>query len=121
MMAKIRKPKPECPTETPWGPPQEVKKIAEGLFWIDTASHGGYWLSPELNKKVPLRDRRRTFCQLGMKGWYEEDEDSDLIHYHFRDRLFPEEAAQEESVRNHLKDLVKHITKLSSKKTNTQQ
>ncbi len=71
--------KSKVPQETPWGPPQDVENLGDGIFWIDTASHGGFWLAPETNKKVPLRIRRKTFCQNGLAGFYEEDEDAAIV------------------------------------------
>jgi hypothetical protein len=36
---------------TPWGAPQTTKEIASGIILYTTASHGGFWLSPERNEK----------------------------------------------------------------------
>lgn len=71
------------PRQTPWGPPQDVEIIAPGIVRIDTAGHGGVWLSPERNKHVPLRVRRGTFCQNGLDGWYEEDCDAAKVPRYF--------------------------------------
>ena len=40
-------------TSTPWGKPQCVQVIAHGIYAIETASHGGIYLSPERNAEVP--------------------------------------------------------------------
>lgn len=71
------------PTETPWGPPQDVDIIAPGIVSISTAGHGGIWLSPERSKKIPLKVKRKTFCQNGLNGWYEEDCDAQLVSAYF--------------------------------------
>lgn len=57
---------PVAPTTSPWGVPQSSKRLACGIWSITTASHGGIWLSPELNAGVPdyMADEA---------GWYEED------------------------------------------------
>lgn len=57
--------------QTPWGPAQTADVIAPGIVFYTTASHGGYHLSPERNALIPLAVRRKTFCKLGMKGWYD--------------------------------------------------
>lgn len=75
----------DIPTDTPWGTPQDIRLIAPGIVRIDTAGHGGIWLSPERNKKVPMDVKERTFCQNGLHGWYEEDEDAALVY-----KVFPE-------------------------------
>ena len=54
--------------DTPWGTAQTVDYPAEGIASVSTASHGGYKLSPELNRLVPKYMRRED-------GWYEEDVD----------------------------------------------
>ena len=33
-------------TNTPWGLPQHQHLIAPGIVRVETAGHGGYWLSP---------------------------------------------------------------------------
>jgi len=32
---------------TPWGPSQTSREIAPGICFYSTASHGGYYLSPD--------------------------------------------------------------------------
>ena len=69
------------PTEilTPWGVAQEIVNVAEGITRYSTAGHGGYHLSPTMNKLVPVylqhvpqgrRDANYTSQEM---GWYEED------------------------------------------------
>ena len=38
---------------TPWGPAQHLYKIADGVTFISTASHGGLLLSDERVKQLP--------------------------------------------------------------------
>lgn len=54
------------PTSTPWGRAQSSIKMAPGVIFYSTASHGGIHLSPSVNILIP--DYMR--CQ---DGWYEED------------------------------------------------
>lgn len=65
--------------ETPWEPAQTSEGIAPGITFYSTESHGGFHLSDERNACVPLKLRRSTFLQLGMKGWYEEDCDARIV------------------------------------------
>ena len=57
---------------TPWGQPQTIKGITAGLFWVDTASHGGLFVSDELLAQMPpcLREFKPF---TGMQNWFEED------------------------------------------------
>ena len=96
-------PKLEYPTDTPWGPPQQVDVIADGIVRIHTAGHGGYWLSPERNKQVPRNLREKTFCQNGLDGWYEEDCDAAIVEAVFY-KLMPG-PNRLESNHQYLKDL----------------
>jgi hypothetical protein len=73
------------PITTPWGAPQSREVIAPGIILYTTASHGGFWLSPERNQKVAKQQRLETFCQNGMNGWYEEDCDAEIVR-----KTFPE-------------------------------
>ena len=54
-------------SQTPWGEADQVEDIAPGIVRVYTASHGGYKLSAQRNRKVPA-----PFRQQG--GWYEEDD-----------------------------------------------
>jgi hypothetical protein len=53
-------------TYTPWGAPQHITLLAEGIRSVSTASHGGVKLSPERNAQMPDYMRNED-------GWYEED------------------------------------------------
>ena len=57
---------PAYNSPTPWGPAQHVIPVADGIWQVDTAGHGGIKLSPERNRKVPTGVRQQS-------GWYEED------------------------------------------------
>ena len=59
---------------TPWGSIQQCYTIAEGVVQIDTARHGGLWLSPERVAQLP--PEYEPF--LKNKQWAEEDEDAPL-------------------------------------------
>lgn len=72
-------------TSTPWGTSDYSKKIARGVVFYGTPSHGGYHLSPTMNAKVPGALRNP-------KGWYEEDCDWAIVAYVFPE-LFPDVGA----------------------------
>lgn len=54
------------PTRSPWGAVQDCKSVAEGIWSLGTASHGGFKLERAQNAKMPECVRRPG-------GWYEED------------------------------------------------
>jgi hypothetical protein len=72
---------------------QSCHYIAEGIHFYSTAGHGGYKLSPELNKQVPLKVRQSTWGGLGMQGWYEEDCDALIVVVTFPQH-FPETSVK---------------------------
>ena len=62
-------------THSPWGTPDHVLPVAEGIAFVTTPSHGGYRLSSERLAAMPehLRiDRLNT-------GWFEEDCDAAMV------------------------------------------
>jgi hypothetical protein len=65
------------PRNTPWGRPNSVRVIAEGIVFYETPSHGGFWLSPERVTTMPpaLRD----FVPFAGANWYEEDCDWAIV------------------------------------------
>ena len=46
---------------TPWGPPQDIEELAEGVWRVSTASHGGLKLSRERWDSLPAAVRRTLF------------------------------------------------------------
>ena len=46
---------------TPWGPPQDIEELAEGVWRVSTASHGGLWLSRERWNALPACVRGALF------------------------------------------------------------
>jgi hypothetical protein len=65
---------------TPWGFALQILEVAPGITCYITASHGGLFLTPEVNALVPLRIKMRSFLGNGFLGWYEEDVDARYIH-----------------------------------------
>lgn len=58
----------ETGSKTPWGPALDVTRIDEGIWFVDTLSHGGYYVSPSRASEMPARLRIAD-------GWYEQDYD----------------------------------------------
>jgi hypothetical protein len=65
-----RFPERKPPAETPWGHPDTIEHIAEGITWYSTPSHGGYHLSPERLQAMPEYLRN---CSFTKDQWFEED------------------------------------------------
>lgn len=66
-------------SRTPWGKPQSVVKLLDGLYFVSTAQHGGLWLSDEWIKQLPKTYQPFT----GTKRWAEEDCDSAEVLQYF--------------------------------------
>ena len=76
--------------QTPWGTAQSVDKIAEGLFFISTPSHGGYWVSQERLGRMPLVLLTPSrFYTVGSQ-WFEEDVEAARVVLAFPDLFEPE-------------------------------
>ena len=60
---------------SPWGAVEDTDPVAEGIEFVYTASHGGYYISEERLKQVP--QRLQNWAARWAKGWgpqwYEED------------------------------------------------
>lgn len=65
-VAALRREDVTARANTPWGPSQGATLYAEGIMVHSTASHGGFHLSADRNRKV-----HPTLRKSG--GWYEED------------------------------------------------
>lgn len=67
-------------TYTPWGAPDTVEPIGtNGIAFVSTSSHGGFYVPPALNARVPAEHRVISFNRQGEAGWYEEDCDACLV------------------------------------------
>jgi len=58
--------RPEWLSCTPWGKPDHAVRYGTGIVFYSTPSHGGFKVTPTLNRKMP--DHLRL-----ADGWYEED------------------------------------------------
>ena len=61
------------PSYSPWGRVQSAKRLADGIWSVSTASHGGIWLSGDRLAQLNalLISHYPTFC--GSDNWWEED------------------------------------------------
>jgi hypothetical protein len=66
-------------TSTPWGAADHVTLIGDGIAHISTPSHGGFYVPPTLNEKIPAEWREASWCGLAKTGWYEEDCDAAMV------------------------------------------
>lgn len=62
---------------TPWGASQTIERVADGIRFISTASHGGYHLSPE--RWAVLQAEFPAFHSWAGPQWLEEDCDCALV------------------------------------------
>ena len=66
---------------TPWGPAQHEERVADGIVFVPTETHGGYKLSPERNASIPPAFRNGS-------GWYDEDDDRVYVELYHYDAVF---------------------------------
>lgn len=65
------------PNDSPWGQPHSTKMQAPGVWCITTASHGGFYVAPEILATFP--PAIRAFKPWAGEGWFEEDCDWALV------------------------------------------
>jgi len=81
---------------SPWGRPEDVTKIEEGILWVDTPSHGGFAIKKSIATKRLPKEALKTFVGDWGSGewvWYEEDQDA-LIPLSLMDGLFDKAKAK---------------------------
>lgn len=77
------------PPQTPWGRFDSCERIASGVYFVSTPSHGGYWLSPERRAEVDAKFP--GFETFAGGNWFEEDQDWSVVCLAMP-YLFPPEA-----------------------------
>jgi len=65
------------PSDTPWGPAEYADPIGNGIIFVGTASHGGYWLNNQ--RQAELASEFPGFVGHEARPWYEEDCDAMLV------------------------------------------
>lgn len=81
------------PSYTPWGAPQTVKTLADGVISYTTSSHGGIFVRSDVNEQIP--DYARD-----AEGWYEEDCGWAIVAY-FLPHVLPDEHEEAISTLKH--------------------
>ena len=79
----------EPPKETPWGPWDHAHEVIPGVWRVQTAGHGGYWLTPDRLAEMPLALREGVHGERpwdlddARAGWFEEDCEANRVHLMF--------------------------------------
>jgi hypothetical protein len=86
--------------DTPWGKAIRVTYFGPGtgIEFMETATHGGYHLSPERNSDVPEELRDATVVGQGHDGWYEQDRDGAIVVLSFPDCFSADEREAAEVI-----------------------
>lgn len=72
---------------SPWGQVQHQEQLADGIIMVDTAGHGGIWLSPDRQRQLPdwAHKTASTYCP--KPTWWEEDCEALVPMYVFFDEM----------------------------------
>lgn len=63
-----------APRTSPWGTVEHAEELPGGAWFVSTASHGGIFLPPALDARMPAEARAAAQrWARGAVGWYEED------------------------------------------------
>lgn len=81
-------------TMSPWGEVHQETTISEGITFVSTDGHGGFFLDAERNAVVPEAHRRASFNGLANDGWYEWDCDWCLVVLAFPDKFNDHDIAR---------------------------
>ena len=77
-------------SSTPWGEAQGVEKIGRGIVFVDTAGHGGIWLSDERMQEMPEPLRKigeESKFHPEFPTWFEEDAEISAVVAAFPDKF----------------------------------
>lgn len=77
---------------TPWGLADVINPYAEGLAFVSTASHGGFYIEGEYRKRIP--DWITEHNWLGSTVWFEEDCDAWLVVWLIPERFEPRKVVE---------------------------
>ena len=82
-------------SSTPWGEAQSISSVADGIIFVSTASHGGFWLSLKRLLEMPhkLREVGTESTLHGddpWPGWFEEDCEASAVILGFPDEFSKE-------------------------------
>jgi len=80
-------------TSSPWGLVQSQDDLGEGVSFVSTASHGGYYVPAEKVAEMPIQLRSMPVFS-GQCEWYEEDQDWCIVALAFPHLYKKEERGQ---------------------------
>ena len=86
---------PKAGSRSPWGKIQDVNVLAPGIVSVETAGHGGTWLSPERRKALNWKKNFNNSAT-----WWEEDSDWAVPFYFFREDIKAYNSAYPDMERN---------------------
>lgn len=82
--------------DTPWGVSQVDHHVSDGLVSVSTASHGGFWLSPE--RVATMRAAIPEFQPFAGYPWLEEDCDAVVALVVFPGFFMPGQVAEARNI-----------------------
>lgn len=92
---------------TPWGPSQHITKIGDqGILFVSTTTHGGYFVPPELYAQMPSELRSNHF---GGSTWFEEDVEWAMVALAFPQLFLTEEHLKRKSLLHALATLLAYL------------
>lgn len=89
--ATARRPIQSTPWSTPWGTADCVTEVTDGIWFLSTPSHGGYYITPDRRSEMPAALREADTFAGG--NWYEEDCDWSIVALAFP-AVFPKDAVE---------------------------
>lgn len=67
---------------SPWGRVEDVREWGDGVVWLSTAGHAGFWLSSDRHREL---QSRHAFPTWACGARYEEDCDAAVVVVTFSD------------------------------------
>lgn len=67
---------------SPWGRVEDVREFGEGVVWVSTAGHAGFWLSADRHRALQSQHAFKAFAG---GAWYEEYCDAAVVVVTFSD------------------------------------
>ena len=65
-----------APTDSPWGEPETIEDLSQGLYFVHAGGHGGLHIGTPIIKNVPKAVLK---CLLDGPTWAEEDCEAPII------------------------------------------
>jgi hypothetical protein len=78
---------PRVNDDSPWGPIEYVERWADGIYRVQTPSHGGCWISPERAAEMPAWTRKIK-AYAPKPNWWEEDAEILIVLHLFADEMW---------------------------------